>query len=71
MTCGRRLAMPPEQTQPKEERTMITLARNAGGLWIAIGTGIGTAVGVTVGYASVGLAVGVAVGVVAGLLARR
>jgi hypothetical protein len=49
---------------------MFTLARNAGGLWIALGTGIGTATGVALGYASVGLALGVALGVAAAALVR-
>ena len=50
---------------------MNALARNAGGLWIAVGAGVGTALGVATGFASVGLALGVAAGIVAGFLVRR
>ena len=50
---------------------MNALARNAGGLWIAIGAVAGTAVGVVLGYASVGLALGVIAGIAAGFVARR
>jgi hypothetical protein len=50
---------------------MFTLARNAGGLWIAVGTGFGIAIGAALGFASVGLALGVALGVGAGFLTRR
>lgn len=49
---------------------MFTLARNASGLWIAVGTGIGTALGAMLGYASIGLALGVGLGVAAGFLTR-
>jgi hypothetical protein len=45
---------------------MNVLARNAGGLWIAVGVALGTALGLAVGYASIGLALGAVAGVVAG-----
>ncbi len=50
---------------------MNALARNAGGLWIAIGACAGIAGGAVLGFASVGLAIGVALGIVVGFLARR
>jgi hypothetical protein len=50
---------------------MNMLARNAGGLWIAVGTGIGIAAGAGLGVASVGLAIGLALGIAAGCLVRR
>ena len=50
---------------------MNALARNSGGLWIAVGAVAGTALGVAFGFASVGLAVGVVAGIAAGFLARR
>lgn len=50
---------------------MNALARNAGGLWIAVGAGAGTVLGVAAGFASVGLALGVVAGIAAGLIARR
>jgi len=51
--------------------SMNMLARNAGGLWIAVGTGIGIAAGAALGAASVGLAIGLTLGITAGCLARR
>jgi hypothetical protein len=50
---------------------MNALARNAGGLWIAVGAGAGTAVGVALDFASVGLAIGVVLGIIGVLLVRR
>jgi hypothetical protein len=50
---------------------MNTLARNAGGLWIAAGAGVGTALGVVLGYASLGLAAGVVLGIAVACVARR
>ena len=49
---------------------MNVLARNAGGLCIAVGSAAGTLLGVLVGYAWVGLALGVTGGIVAGFLTR-
>jgi len=54
-----------------EEKFMLALARNAGGLWIAVGTVAGTAIGVVAGFASVGLAAGLVLGLLGGALARR
>lgn len=50
---------------------MNTLARNAGGLWIAAGAGAGTALGMALGYASVGLALGFLGGIAAACIVRR
>ena len=54
-----------------EENSMLALARNAGGLWIAVGTVAGTAIGVATGFASLGLAGGFVLGLLGGALARR
>jgi len=54
-----------------EERFMLALARNAGGLWIAVGTVAGTAIGLVAGFASLGLAAGLVVGLLGGAIARR
>jgi hypothetical protein len=50
---------------------MNALARNAGGLCIAVGACAGIIGGAALGFASVGLAIGVTLGIVGGFLARR
>jgi hypothetical protein len=67
----RRSSAPAPRNHAENGGSMNMLARNAGGLWIAVGTGLGIAAGAALGVASVGLAIGLTLGIAAGCLARR